>query len=156
MTIIWDKCHAELYLHRTLPDISNSDIWPHHISCVFPAPTWGMTEVILSLMQVSIPLCPISYLQNALFLSLEEWSWNINQVSGTPLACITCSHVILSRRSLKKLKLALLKSIVATSLISLLPPRPVVKSTISWSLQLRLLLYNIKFFVNVFYNRVMH
>lgn len=67
----------------------------------------------------------------------RKWSLNISQLSWTTLPCTTWSHVILPRRSLKKLKLALLKSMSAILLVSLLPPQPVVNSTISCSLQPR-------------------
>lgn len=63
---------------------------------------------------------------------------SIKQLLWTPLPSRALSHGIPPNRSLKRTKLPLLKSRVAVLLIALLLPCRILNSTISWSLQPRL------------------
>ena len=68
----------------------------------------------------------------------KKWHLSVDQLSWVPLPSNMLAQGIPPGRSLKRLKLALLKSRVVILLVALLLPYKILNSTISWLLQPKL------------------
>lgn len=136
----WYPCsdlipHGPLFFLFTLTSSLNSFqvTWTYfQLLCISCLPLSNERSLLFYPSGLFFPLPDFLHIWKDCSHTWRKWSSNINWLSLTSLPCRVCSYGILPRRFLKKLKLALLKSVVVNLLAALLSPHPVLNSTLSW------------------------